>query len=50
MIWRLRHDPMRQLPGFKGLVRDMGLVDYRRTTGNLGDICRSVGDDDFVCE
>ncbi len=50
MIWRPIHKPMRQLPEFKDLVRDMGLVDYWRATGNWGDFCRPVGDDDFECE
>jgi TolB-like protein len=49
MIWRPIHKPMRQLPDFKDLVRDMGLVDYWRATGNWGDFCRPVGDDDFEC-
>ena len=49
MIWRPIHKPMRQLPGFKDLVRDMGLVDYWHATGNWGEFCRPVGDDDFEC-
>ena len=48
-MWRPMHKPMRQLPGFKDLVRDMGLVDYWRSTDNWGDFCRPVGDDDFEC-
>jgi TolB-like protein len=34
---------------FKDLVRDLGLVDYWRTTGNWGDFCKPVGKDDFEC-
>ena len=49
-FWRPIHKGMRQLPGFKDLVRDLGLVDYWRTSGNWSDFCRPVGDDDFVCE
>ena len=49
-IWRPIHKPMRRLPGFKDLVRDAGLVDYWRTTGNWGDLCHPVGEDDFECE
>ena len=48
-IWRPIFKPMRRLPGFKDLVRDLGLVDYWRETGNWGDFCRPVGDDDFEC-
>ena len=48
-MWRPMHKPMRRLPGFKDLLRDMGLVDYWRATGNWGDFCRPVGDDDFEC-
>ena len=49
MIWRPIHKPMRQLPGFKDLLSDMGLVDYCRKSGNWGDFCRPLGDDDFEC-
>ena len=48
-MWRPMHKPMRRLPGFKDLLRDMGLVDYWRSTGNWGEYCRPVGDDDFEC-
>ena len=48
-MWRPMHKPMRRLPGFKDLLRDMGLVDYWRGTGNWGDFCRPLGDDDFEC-
>jgi hypothetical protein len=48
-MWRPMHKPMRQLPGFKDLLRDMGLVDYWRATGNWGDYVHPVGDDDFEC-
>jgi TolB-like protein/DNA-binding winged helix-turn-helix (wHTH) protein len=49
-IWQPIHKPMRQLPGFKDLVRDLGLVDYWRTAGTWGDFCRPFGEDDFECE
>jgi adenylate cyclase len=49
-MWRPIHKGMRRLPGFKDLVRDLGLVDYWRKSGNWGDYCKPVGDDDFVCE
>jgi TolB-like protein len=47
-IWNpVLHD-MRQLPGFKDLVRTMGLVDYWRTYG-WSDLCKPVGEADFEC-
>ncbi len=49
-MWRPIHKPMRRLPGFKDLVRDFGLVDYWRKSGNWGDFCKPVGEDDFKCE
>lgn len=49
-IWRPIHRDMRQLPEFKILVRELGLVDYWRTTGNWGDFCRPIGDNDFECD
>ena len=47
-IWRPVMSDMRQLPGFKDLAREMGLVDYWRTYG-WGDLCKPVGKDDFEC-
>jgi tetratricopeptide (TPR) repeat protein len=49
-IWRPIFKGVRQIPEFKDLVRDLGLVDYWRTSGNWGDFCRPVGDDDFECD
>jgi hypothetical protein len=40
---------MRRLPGFKELLRNLGLVRYWRETGNWNDFCRPVSDDDFEC-
>ena len=48
--WRPIHKGMRRLPGFKDLMRKVGLVDYWRKTGNWGEFCRPVGEDDFACE
>jgi tetratricopeptide (TPR) repeat protein len=50
VIWRPIHKGMRQLPGFKDLVRESGLVDYWRTSDNWGDFCHPIGDDDFMCD
>jgi TolB-like protein/Tfp pilus assembly protein PilF len=47
--WRPIHEEMRRLPGFKDLVRDLGLVDYWRATGNWGEFCRPQGHADFEC-
>jgi adenylate cyclase len=49
-IWRPIHKGMRQLPGFKDFVREFGLVDYWRTSGNWGEFCHPIGEDDFECE
>lgn len=49
IVWRPIHKEMRRLPGFKDLASDFGLVDYWRGTGNWGDLCRPVGDNDFEC-
>jgi TolB-like protein/Tfp pilus assembly protein PilF len=48
-IWYPGTDTMRRLPGFKDLVRDLGLVDYWRATDDWGDFCRPLGSDDFEC-
>ena len=49
-IWYPIHKKMRKLPGFKDLVRELGLVDYWRRSGNWGEFCHPVGNDDFECE
>ncbi len=40
---------LRADPRFKEIVRDVGLVDYWRASGNWGDYCKPVGNDDFEC-
>jgi TolB-like protein/Tfp pilus assembly protein PilF len=49
VFWRPIMKPMRRLPGFKDLVTKIGLVDYWRTTGNWGEFCHPVGENDFEC-
>jgi TolB-like protein len=48
-LWHPVHAPMRKLPGFKDLVRDLGLVTYWRTTGEWGEFARPLDGDDFEC-
>ena len=48
--WRPINRNMRKLPGFKDYLRKIGLVDYWRKSGNWGDFCHPIGDDDFECE
>jgi adenylate cyclase len=47
LVWRAIYRDVRRLPEFKGLLRELGLVDYWRQTGRWGDFVRPVGDDDF---
>ena len=49
-VWHPMHRAILQLPAFKTCVRDSGLYDYWRESGNWADLCRPVGDDDFVCD
>jgi hypothetical protein len=49
VLWRPILKDMRRLPGFKDLVRDLGLVTYWRASGNWGDFCRPLGKEDFEC-
>jgi adenylate cyclase len=48
-IWHPIHNSIRQLPAFKAFVREIGLYDYWRESGKWTDLCRPLGDDDFVC-
>lgn len=47
-IWDNMYTDMRKLPGFKELVKEKGLLEYWRTSGNWGDYCQPDGQD-FVC-
>jgi tetratricopeptide (TPR) repeat protein len=48
-IWGIWRSGVRTDPRFKQQLRDSGLVDYWRATGNWGDFCKPVGTDDFEC-
>ena len=47
-FWQPIMSEVRQLPGFKELVRSMGLVEYWRAYG-WPDNCAPTGDEDFRC-
>jgi hypothetical protein len=50
MLWRPYRNPLHNDPRFKDILRDLGLVDYFRDSGNWGDYCRPVsGGADFAC-
>ena len=49
LLWYPYKTKLRADPRFKVLVREIGLVDYWRKTGNWGDYCKPVGNDDFEC-
>jgi TolB-like protein len=48
-IWYPVLREVRKMPAFKDLLRDLGLADYWRATGNWGDFARPTGADDFEC-
>jgi TolB-like protein/DNA-binding winged helix-turn-helix (wHTH) protein len=48
-LWRPMLKETRRLPGFKDVVRDLGLVAYWRASGNWGEFCRPLGAQDFEC-
>jgi len=48
-VYLTPYSGMRSLPGYKELMREAGLVDYWRQSGDWGDVCRPVGEQDFEC-
>jgi TolB-like protein/tetratricopeptide (TPR) repeat protein len=48
-VYLTPYSGMRSLPGYKELMREAGLVDYWRQSGDWGDVCRPVGENDFEC-
>jgi TolB-like protein len=49
VLWLLPYSGVRADPRFKDIVRNLGLVDYWRSTGKWGAFCRPMGDVDFEC-
>jgi len=47
VLWWPSLKGARQTPTWKQLMRDLGMYDYWRQSGNWGDFARPVGDDDF---
>jgi TolB-like protein len=48
-LWYPFMTGLRSDPRFKDIVRELGLVEYWRASGNWGDYCKPVGEDDFEC-
>jgi hypothetical protein len=46
-MWTSVFKAVRRHPGFKQILRDLGLYEYWRATGRWGDFMRPIGDDDF---
>jgi TolB-like protein len=48
-IWYPQLAETRRTEGFKTFVRDLGMVELWRASGDWGDFCRPLGTDDFEC-
>ncbi len=48
-LWQPSETGLRSDPRFKDIVRDLGMVDYWRASGNWGNFCKPMGKDDFEC-
>jgi hypothetical protein len=49
VVWVTSRSGIRSTPQFKALLREMGVADYFRTSGNWGDFCKPLGAEDFEC-
>jgi TolB-like protein len=49
ILWRPYRSDVRSDARFKEILRDLGLVDYFRTSGKWGDFCRPLSADEFEC-
>ena len=50
VAYRLNQSPWLDVPPpLAPELREVGLVDYYRASGNWGDFCKPVGEDDFEC-
>ena len=49
-FWLAVLKEMRRQPGFKNIVKDLGLVDYWRRSGDWGEFCHPVGEGNFECK
>jgi len=48
-LWLFNESGWRSDPEFKRILKDLGLVDYFRSSGKWPDFCKPVGADDFQC-
>ena len=48
LVWLPVFEEVRELPEFKDLLLDMGLVEYWQTHG-WPDVCNPLGEEDFSC-
>jgi TolB-like protein len=48
-LWMPQMSKVRRTPEFNRLVRDLGLYDHWRDSGEWGDFCRPLSRDDFEC-
>ena len=48
-FWTAPHSSLRSHPEFKKRLIKTGVADYWRQTGEWGDGCEPVGEDDFQC-
>jgi hypothetical protein len=48
-VWARTLSETRRTQAFRDFLRDLGLVDFWRETGEWGDFCMPIGDQDFEC-